>query len=109
MNSAFQVARKLPLKPGQGVPLERSTLDALASLPGMISVRFGADGQQLQLNYDASVIQIDAILAHCTRLGIQPGSRRRTRWKLAWYRFVDRNLRDNARHRPHCCNKAPKG
>ncbi len=108
MKSAFQVTRTLPLKPSQGIPPERSTLDALETLPGIISIRLDPDAQRLHLGYDASVTQIDAILAHCARLGIQPGNSRRTLWKLGWYRFVDRNLHDNAQHRPHCCNKAPK-
>lgn len=81
---------------------------AIDRLPGIDSVAI-EEGHEpvLAVSYDASKRSLTELEGIVGEHGGRIAGDWWTRLKLRWYRFTDTNVRDNARHVPHCCNKPP--
>ena len=83
------------------------SLARLRAEPGVLEVCWDASASTLELGYDVLETDSSALEAWLVAAGWRPRNDRWSRLR-AWYRrFSDRNLRDNARHRPACCNRPP--
>ena len=74
----------------------------------------GVDGVWLDLEkytikvaYDGSLHDIDAMLEILQRHGAQVSPGWWNQFKLRRARETDQNIKDNAKHEAHCCNKTP--
>lgn len=105
INHSFVVSRTLCLT----VPLDDSRLAAvLAPLKGMVDY-VNRDACHLRLRYDASQLQLDAIISALQAKGAVVLGSGWQRVRLAWYRYVDANSYTNAHSGDlHCCNKPPR-
>ena len=84
--------------------------DAIAeidTLYGLDSVTLNEKKQRLDLTYDASHLCIDAVEEVLGRRDIEISHDWWTRFKEDHYRFVDQNVKDNARHEPWSCHQSP--
>lgn len=101
----FTLKRRIQLLDGlkQG---PESLLADLNRMPGVESAHL--NGSRLQVCYDASRLQLDQLLVLITERGCRYRQGMIDRVRLGWYRMIDRNTWDAARHVPHCCNKSPR-
>lgn len=108
VHAAFRVKRHLILQ--QPAETIASTIvEQIRLQPGVAAVMFDPESRRLDIEYDASQLQIGEVREIVRDQG---GEFERGWWanlRAHWYRFTDQNIRDNARHEPHCCNKAPPG
>ncbi|WP_353614744.1 cation transporter [Mangrovibacter phragmitis] len=106
-NDVNRVTRKLKLS---GVSEDQA--DALVSeirqLAGMETVEYSSASASLTFVYDAAQCSVDAVEKVLDRLGAQFAASAWNRVKMGYFRFTDKNIKDNAAHRPHCCNKIPR-
>lgn len=79
----------------------------LGELPSMDSVKLIEAKQTLTVAYDASHHSIDDMIAIVEKHGASIKDNWWSRVKLGWQRQTDQNVKDNAKHEPHCCNKMP--
>lgn len=108
IHEAFLVTRTLKLK---GLE-DRSITDIetdIASIRGVDCISLNQNRRLLRVAYDASVTSIDRILDQLSIHGINIDNGWWNRFKLGWDRQIDQNVRDNAKHVPHCCSKPPPG
>lgn len=107
VSEAFLVKRQLSL---DHVPQSEQLSEAMQginALAGMDDVRYDAARLRLRLAYDASKLNIDDIRQLLTAQGIVLKNTAWSRFRTGYYRFVDQNIRDNARHEPVCCHRPP--
>lgn len=81
----------------------------LSSLIGVDDVVYRTEKNTLVIMYDASVISIDTVLEIIKEARDEILSIWLNRVRIGWYRFSDKNVHDNAEHKPSCCNKPPPG
>lgn len=62
----------------------------------------------LIISYDVLSMSLEEILSFIEINGIEVKRSLWERLSIGWYKYVDQNIQDNANHKPHCCNKAPK-
>jgi len=107
INSGYLTRHTLSLK-----GLNESNADAifreLDELPCMDSVLLNKDRKSLKIAYDASHHDIDEMLSIIEKHGASVKSSWWSQFKLNWQRQTDENIKANAKHEPHCCNKAPR-
>ncbi|PSJ44970.1 hypothetical protein PU634_03725 [Oceanimonas pelagia] len=65
--------------------------------------------KKLKVAYEASSHNIDDIIDIIEQHGAALKDSWWSRTKLGWQRQTDENIKNNAKHEPHCCNKAPPG
>ncbi|MBR9910227.1 MAG: hypothetical protein GYB33_07735 [Gammaproteobacteria bacterium] len=85
----------------------RLIVQELDELPCMDAVQFNEAKQTLKLAYDASHHNVDEMIAIVEKHGASVKESWWSRTRLAWQRQTDENIRDNAKHEAHCCNKLP--
>lgn len=102
------VRRKLQLS---GVSEQAAALLVveLGQLFGMDRVRFDASKSSLVFSYDATHCSLDRVEEKVRQHGASFDTGWWSRIKCSYYRFVDQNVKDNAAHEPHCCNRPPAG
>lgn len=61
----------------------------------------------LKIAYDASYHNIDEMIAIVEKHGVAIKDSWWSRTRLGWQRQTDENIKDNAKHEAHCCNKMP--
>ncbi len=76
-------------------------------LPGVDRVWLNERKQTLKIAYDASHHNIDEMIAIVDKHGTAIKDNWWSRTKLGWQRQTDENIKDNAKHETHCCNKMP--
>lgn len=108
INTANLVNRHLKINADTSCEIVR-LLDEINHSNGVDSVSFDKRKSLLNIAYDASHCDIDTIEAIVKTHGIKISNDWWTRLKEGHYRFVDQNVKDNANHIPHCCNKMPPG
>ena len=108
INEAFLVKRKLKLSGLREQNLEELTAE-IQLIRGIDTVGFDSTRERMQVSYDASVTSIDAILQVLKQHSVEPKKGWWNQYKLGWDRQIDQNVRDNAKHVPHCCSKPPPG
>ena len=79
-------------------------IDALVGVDG---VWIDVDKSTLQVAYDASHLDIEALLGLVRQHGADVSQDWWNQFKLSWDRQIDQNIKNNAKHEPHCCNKMP--
>lgn len=108
IHEAFLVKRKLKLAGLDAAQL--AELEAkLGEMPGVDRISLQADPMLLRVTYDASMTDMDSLLKLLAEAGVSPHKSWWTQYKLNWDRQIDRNIKDNAKHQPHCCSKPPPG
>ncbi len=103
---ASTVKRSLAVLPVSPERLEQA-IETLRSLEPVSDVRFDGNAR-LRIRYDASCVGFGDIERLLAETGIQRADGAWWRFKSAWYRFVDRNIRANALSGGgSCCNRPP--
>jgi hypothetical protein len=83
------------------------TIDEINQVYGLDNVFFDEKAHVLNLAYDATRTNIDCIEALLSNHDIQVSHDWWTHFKEGYYRFVDENIKENARHEPWNCHKTP--
>lgn len=73
------------------------------------SVWLNEDKQTLKVAYEAAHHNIDELIVIVEKHGASIKDSWCSRTKLGWQRQTDENIKNNARHEPHCCNKVLSG
>ena len=84
-----------------------SAIAEIDQLYGLDEVTFDEKSVRLDFSYDASRLCIDCVEEILTKHGIQPKHDWWTHFKEDYYRFVDQNVKENARHEPWSCHRTP--
>lgn len=105
---AFLVKRKVKLTGLANQELVALTTE-IESLKGIDQIEFDVERGLMKASYDASITNIDIILETLKQHSIEPSKGWWNRYKLDWDRQIDQNVRENAKHEPHCCSKPPAG
>lgn len=79
----------------------------LGDLPYIDRVKLIEAKQTLTVAYDASHHSIDDMIAIVEKHGASIKDNWWSHVKLSWQRQTDQNVKYNAKHEPHCCNKMP--
>ncbi|MBJ7551911.1 hypothetical protein [Marinomonas ostreistagni] len=58
-------------------------------------------------HYDASLITFEEVIDSLSALNVLPCKSLWWRWRYRAAQEISDNIRANARHKPHCCAKAP--
>lgn len=102
------VNRKLKLEPTEQETIQTAIAE-IDQLYGLDGVAFDEKSRRLEFSYDASRICIDCIEEVLEKHGIEVSHGWWTRFKESHYRFVDQNVKDNAKQEPWSCHQSPKG
>lgn len=102
-----QVTRKLKLSGVDEGKTEALVIET-RQLPGMDTVEYLPASVTLICVYDAAQCGVDAVEKVLNGYGAQFASSIWNRLKIGYFRFIDQNIKDNAAHQPHCCNKVPR-
>jgi len=108
VDTRFLVKRHLKLV----ITSAQNASDAEQELQAMMGVdvaRIKAENKQLYIAYDASFKNLDEIEAILKKHNIEIASTFWNRIKAGWYKNTDENVKGNATHEAHCCNKMPPG
>lgn len=93
-------------------PVDTAKLDeAIAEIDqliGLDEITFDDKSGKLNFAYDASRLCIDCVEEILTKHNIQPKQDWWTHFKEGHYRFVDQNIKDNARREPWSCHRSPR-
>ncbi len=81
----------------------------LKNLSGVDTVSFDYKSKQLKVAYDATHCQFHSVRSVIEQHRLSLAENWWSRVKAGYYSFVDRNIKDNAKHEPICCNKIPPG
>lgn len=106
VNPGYLVTFKIGYQCQDQTPLA-SALAKLDALLGMQQLTLLEKQCALVLKYDASKLDIDQILEMLSATNITLKSGWWATRKLNHYRFINQNVRDNAKHVPVCCSKPP--
>jgi hypothetical protein len=71
---------------------------------GLDSVSYDPDHRKLHLAYDAKRLGIDDIEEVLAQHGVDIGAGRWNRIKEDYYRFIDQNVKENAKQKPWSCH-----
>lgn len=85
----------------------RELVTELETQPWVDKVWLSNDKQSLKIAYEASLHSIDELIAIIEKHGALIRENWWSSLKIGWQRQTDENIRNNARHQPHCCNKVP--
>lgn len=83
----------------------QATIEEIDALYGMDSVSFDDKSRVLNLAYDASRLCIDDVEKIMDKHGLEVSHDWWTHFKEGYYRFVDENVKDNAKRDPWSCHK----
>lgn len=82
---------------------------SVAELPGVRKVIANSELHRIELCYDASKTDYQAIAEKLTQTSMPPSASWWNRLKGCWFQFTDANIRNNANAPPPpCCNKPPR-
>lgn len=100
MTEATEANRKIKLsRGGNSVRL----IEELSNLEGVIWLLLAED--RLEISYAVEKIQWQKIEQTITNNQFEIYPSLLSKWARRWYQFSDENIRDNFKHKPHCCNK----
>ncbi|MBL4575796.1 MAG: hypothetical protein JKY51_06825 [Opitutaceae bacterium] len=86
-----------------------AAISEIDQLFGMDGVSFDDKSYVINLAYDASHIGIGQIEGILAKYSLDISHDWWTELKEGYYRFVDQNIKDNAKHEPWSCHKTPPG
>lgn len=88
----------------------KAIVDCFNDKAGVAQVYTKKGASRVWIRYDASVVNIDDVIAWLGLKGIWTRTSWWSRMRLDWYRFEDKNALNNAvNNNSHCCNKRPQG
>ncbi len=93
---------KIETAPAESI---RAAVAEIDEIYGMDSVAFDEKHYRLDLAYDASRLSIEDVEKVMTTHGLELSHGWWTQHKESNYRFVDQNVKDNAKHEPWSCHK----
>lgn len=102
------VTRHLKLEPSDEENIRAAVAD-IDELYGLDSVAFDSKKRRLDLEYDASRLCLDCVEEILERHTVKISQGWWNRFKEEHYRFVDQNVKDNARQEPWSCHQTPPG
>ena len=82
-------------------------LDEIDHLFGIDDVSYNDEENKIHLAYDASSLCLDGIEDIIRKHGANIHDDWWTHTKESYYKFIDKNIKDNAEHTPVCCHKPP--
>ncbi|WP_163560316.1 cation transporter [Halomonas sp. NO4] len=103
VSEASLVTRMLKVKPDAAGRISAAVTE-IDSLFGIDSVSYDPEHRKLTLAYDAKRLCIDDIEEVLTRHGVDISAGRWNRIKEDYYRFVDQNVKENAKQKPWSCH-----
>lgn len=106
ISEASLVVRHLKLEAIDSDILMAAVIE-IDQIKGMDNVSFDEISNVLNLAYDASQTCIDCIEEILTKHEIEVSHDWWTRFKEGYFRFVDENIKDNAKHTVKSCHKPP--
>ena len=106
INPGFLTKHSLSLR-GVNESNAKAITEELDGLPCVDRVWLSTTKGTLKIAYDASHHNIDEMIAIVEKHGAAIKNNWWSRTKLGWQRQTDENIKDNARHEAHCCNKMP--
>lgn len=86
-----------------------SLLEEVDHLFGIDEASFNNKEESIYLAYDASNINLEGIEEVIKKHGADIHNDWWTHTKEDYYKFVDQNVKDNAKHTPWSCHKTPPG
>lgn len=96
--------------------LDPQTTENVGELILEIDVLFGVDRVSydeeqnvLSIDYDASRVNLNVIEEKFKKYSVEPSHDWWTHLKEGYYKFVDQNIQDNAKHTPWSCHLTPPG
>lgn len=93
---------KIEAAPAESI---RAAIAEIDELYGMDEISFDEMHRKLNLAYDASRLSIEDVEKVMAAHGLEMSHDWWTRRKESSYRFVDQNVKDNAKHEPWSCHK----
>jgi hypothetical protein len=106
VKEATLVVRNLRLTGVDNQNLETLQTD-IVKLFGIDDVTYNEKSEVIYLTYDVSHINLENIEEVIRKHGADTHNDWWTYIKVNYYQFVDQNIKDNAKHQPHCCHKVP--
>jgi hypothetical protein len=100
------VTRQLKLELGDEEAI-RAAISDIDELYGLDSVVFEPKKRRLDLAYDASRLCLDCVEEILEKHAVTISQGWWTRFKEEHYRFVDQNIKDNAKQEPWSCHQTP--
>jgi hypothetical protein len=100
------VVRHLKLEPTEHQQLQ-DAITEIDQIYGLDSISFDEKSHVLNLAYDASRICLDGIEDVLKRHDIEISNGWWSHFKEDYYKFVDQNIKDNAKHQPWSCHNRP--
>lgn len=97
------VNRHLKLDSSDLIAIQAAVAD-IDGLYGLDSVSFDHKKRKLHLAYDASRLCLDCVKEILDKHAVEIGHDWWNRFKEEHYRFVDQNVKDNARKEPWSCH-----
>ncbi|WP_346796797.1 cation transporter [Halomonas sp. Bachu 37] len=97
---------KLDASDLEGVHAAVADIDKLF---GLDNVSFDDKKRKLHLAYDATRLCLDCVEEILEKHAIELSHDWWTRFKEEHYRFIDQNVKDNAKHEPWSCHQTPPG
>lgn len=102
------VTRHLKLEPSDEEEIRAAVAD-IDQLYGLDNVSFDDKKRKLHLAYDASRLCLDCVEEILEKHAIEISHDWWTRFKEEHYRFIDQNVKDNAKQEPWSCHQSPPG
>ncbi len=102
------VTRHLKLEPSDEKAIRAAVTD-IDELYGLDSVAFDPQKKRLDLAYDATRLCLDCVEEILEKHSVKISQGWWNRFKEEHYRFVDQNVKDNARQEPWSCHQTPPG
>lgn len=82
--------------------------EALRELPGVDKVE-QMTPQRLRITYDVTHTDWATLRERLQAVSAYSQTGLLARWRDGWRELLEQNMRDNLRHKPACCSKAPAG
>lgn len=102
----YLVKRRLKVIEPDLLPM-LSAVEEIESIIGIDSASFDEESHSLAVAYDASRICLDCIDEILEKHGVTIDPGWWNHFKEEYYRFVDKNVKDNSSHEPFSCHKVP--
>lgn len=103
VSEASLVTRKLKVEPETAACISAAVTE-IDSMYGVDNVFYDPKHKKIALAYDARRLSIEDIEEVMVRHGVDISSGRWNRVKEDYYRFVDQNVKDNAKQKPWSCH-----
>lgn len=84
-------------------------IEEVDQLFGLDEVSYNKTDKTIHLAYDAVNLNLDGIEDVIKKHGVELHDDWWTHTKESYYKFCDKNIKDNSKHEPWSCHKTPPG